>query len=772
MIDSSVDKVLATRFLLHGLVQGQGVRPRIVLLATKHSIQGTVCNSFRGVEIKALGDETSLAAFECSLRDEFNDTKIERELTPQVEALCSKGFQIVDSLSCEQLRTHVPLDLVVCEDCLREIRSANNRRSGYPFTTCARCGPRYSIIKRMPFDRESTTMAAFPMCANCRSEYSDLSDRRFHAQTISCPECGPHCWVSDTEGMEITGRDEAIRLTAQRILDGQIAAVKGIGGYQFVCDASNDDAVRRLRRRKQRPTKPLSIMVSDLDFVKQLARVSSSEADALRSPSNPIVLLRSIDNELISCLVSPDLNTIGVMLPTTALHALLLDLTGRPLVVTSGNVHGAALVNESHRALIELSSIADFFLHHDREIFHPIDDSVVQWNGTRLMTIRAARGIAPLSIFFSGIDATISEWSDPPALCATGGHQKVAIAVKTNCNLVLGPHIGDMQTESARVRFQESANCLKSLYQIDNWSCVHDRHSDFYTTHWAATHSRRQSVQHHHAHIAAAMLEHGLLGEHDLEQSVLGFAFDGTGLGDDNTVWGGEALVATATSFQRVGYVRPFRLPGGEKAIEQPWRIAASLQSQLSCPPDISNSLRYTIKHGAGCSSMGRLFDGIASLLLGIESVSYEGEAAMRLESVCDVNEPESYSFFVSSEIPLQFDWRPMLEAILKDIGRITVGCIAMKFHRAVAGLIFEVASRFQELRCVLAGGVFQNRTLLDLIQEQAVNGSHEIKMPGVIPVNDGGLAIGQLVVACSRERHARFQPERNLNCDGDAPCV
>ena len=727
----------AEHFVMRGLVQGRGVRPEIARMAVRHGIVGTVRNSLSGVEILAVGDRGSRRAFRQALSDTFDDASLVGVSVDNVVEN-RKDFRIVDSVAGSKLDTIVPLDLAVCPECLRDVRSSKNRRFGYPFTTCTRCGPRYSILHRMPFDRDSTSMAAFSMCRRCEAEYRDPRDRRFHAQTIACHDCGPTCWASDHTGNSLAGPSTAIQFVAERIANGNIAALKGIGGYQLVCDATNSQTVCRLRARKHRPGKPLPVMVGDLSVAEQYAECDHTERQALESPANPILLLRSIADKAISPAVSPRLNTIGLMLPTSPMHALLIDQLGKPLVVTSGNDHGAPLIHDPQDAVAQLSRIADVFLHHDREIVRSIDDSVVQCYRSQVTTIRAARGIAPWTVNSNGRHSSI----------ATGGQQKVAPALGVDNYFVSAPHIGDMNTESCRIRLNDSVTQLQSLYRSEPSRIVCDRHPNYFTTDWSIRSEQSVvTVQHHHAHAAAAMLEHGLL-----DKTVLALTFDGTGYGDDKTIWGGEALIATTRDYKRVGHLRCFRLPGGENAIRRPSRIARSLLSQLDGSETADRLGQFAIKQGTITSSMGRLFDGVASMLLGIDRIDFEGEAAMRLEASVDPTESSSYRFDVCDSSPRQFDWRPVLSGIRDDMKRLSHERIAMKFHRAVANLVIEVASRYDGLPCLLTGGVFQNRLLLELVAQMADERSLDLRLPRKIPVNDGGLAIGQLVVASARD--------------------
>ena len=724
------------QFVLRGLVQGQGVRPTIARIAKRHGIFGTVRNSLRGVEIRAVGDARSRQAFQEAVTSAFNNALlVAKNVEPAFGG--ENEFRILDSVACSKLDTTVPLDLAVCRECLDEVRSPNNRRFRYPFTTCTRCGPRYSILDRMPFDRQSTSMAAFAMCPQCEAEYRDPNNRRFHAQTIACSDCGPRCWATARDGKLLSEQTDAIGVVAKRIASGDIAAVKGIGGYQLVCDATNSRTVSRLRKRKHRFGKPLPVMASDVSAAALIAELDEIEREALQSPANPIVLVRWRAGNGISPPVSCGLNTMGVILPTSPMHAMLIDSVGHPLVVTSGNAHGAPLVYNTRDSETQLAGIADVFLHHDREITRPIDDSVVQCYGSRVTTIRAARGIAP---------TTMAAPRRHPSV-AVGGHQKVAPALSTTDSVVLAPHIGDMDSEGCRIRFQDSIEDLQALYQTESDQFVCDRHPDYFTTSWS---KRRRptttTAQHHHAHVAAAMLEHGLL-----DQTVLGLAFDGTGFGDDETVWGGEALLATTTNYQRVGHLRHFRLPGGENAIRYPPRITQSLLSQLDGFAEKDKLLQYAIEQGPVTSSMGRLFDGVAAMLLDIETIDYEGEAALRLECHSDAEESDTYRFDLVETQPIQFDWRPVLTGIRDDLNCLSTKRIAMKFHRAVANLVIDLAMRYDHLPCVVTGGVFQNRLLLTQVEAMASDRSLDVRLPEKVPVNDGGLALGQLVIAGAR---------------------
>jgi hydrogenase maturation protein HypF len=567
---------------------------------------------------------------------------------------------------------------------------------------------------------------------------------------------------------------EAIEWIGQRVREGFIAAIKGVGGYQLVCDATNDSVVQRLRERKHRPTKPLPIMVGDVSQAQAFAITSDAERAALEARSNPIVLLRSRHHERLAASIHPRLADIGVMLPTSPLHSLLLAVVDRPVVITSGNSHGSPLVfqwsvDERSRAEGSLSTIADVWLHHNRTIVRPVDDSVVRVVGDQVLTIRCARGLAPLTINVPNHEEIGS--SD---LIGVGGHQKVAIGLATREHLVLAPHLGDMESECVRKRFMDEFERFTSLYEVENADFAVDMHPGYYTRRYAlGIDQESMPVQHHHAHVAAAMLNHGLE-----QQQVLGFAFDGTGYGVDGTAWGGEVLVCGKTAAKRVAHLRTFRLPGGEVAIKQPWRVAISLLSQ--CVDEsvqaewlcrfgqtiTGNAFDYALAQGAVCSSMGRLFDAIAAMVFPREKFHYEGEAAMVLESACDVGESSHYSFALEAIDPIVIDWRPVVRAVASDVEVLSAGVIAMKFHRGVAMMMVEIAHRYESLVPVVCGGVFQNRELLTLLLDMNAKLAKPFRMPGRVPVNDGGLALGQLVIARASERlAARRKREQVQRC-------
>ncbi|MFN0054177.1 MAG: carbamoyltransferase HypF, partial [Planctomycetales bacterium] len=637
----------------------------------------------------------------------------------------------------------------------REVATPGNRRADYPLISCTDCGPRYTIIEAMPYERSRTSLGRFELCERCRQEYAHPADRRFHAQTIGCSDCGPHIWCSDRSGRIVADRHAALAAATRLVRDGGILALRGIGGYQLVCDATNEATVARLRARKGRPTKPLAVMVGSLAEGERLAYVEAAGREALISLGNPIVLLPVRPGNGLSPGIHPGLATVGLLLPTTAVHALLLAACQRPLVVTSGNSEGEPLAVDEGPALERLQEIADLWLHHDRPIVHPVDDSVVRIIGGTAVTIRLARGLAPLPLVLPA----------GPVALAVGGHQKAALALSNGTQSILGGHVGDLEGIATRERWIDQASALATLYGADlthaRW--LHDAHPDYFTTRWAQERSggRALAIQHHHAHVVAGMLEQGWL-----DREVLGVAFDGTGFGPEGTIWGGEFLLATASQFRRVAHLAEFRMAGGTAAIREPGRVALALvresQGETAWPSGYTAAMRKDAaplerllkspRWSPRTTSAGRLFDGVAALTLGIDRAAYEGEPAMRLEGICDRNAAGSYRLNVVEGNPRQIDWRPMIGELLDDLARgETPGAVSQRFHRGLAVAIATVCRQFAPLPVVLTGGVFQNQVLTELVLEEMTGSNQLVGLPGTIPPNDGGLAAGQLAVGLAR---------------------
>lgn len=760
--------------LIQGRVQGLGVRPAIANLASRLRLNGSVKNTLEGVVIYVEGSASAIEQFQAMLGDELpplaqfqvrsiDDTQLSGCHDFRIETDCD----LVAAPAVE-----IPADRAMCPECLQELTDPTDRRVGYAFSSCTNCGPRYSILSSMPYERRDTSMAAFPPCSLCEAEYRNNEDRRFHAQTVVCRDCGPLLWFESAANSSPCTDREAIAAAADVVRSGGILAMKGLGGYQLICDATNEAAVRRLRIRKRRCPKPFAVMIQSCDGVSR--PLSNLESMALTAPANPIVILENVTLNSLPRDVNSGMNSLGVMLPTTPLHAMLLNELNVPLVVTSGNPDAEPLSYDETSAGTQLEGVADGWLHHNRKIERPVDDSVVRIIAGEVATIRAARGIAPVRL---GIQTQHS-------ILAVGGDQKVALALSNGRQAVLGPHIGEMSGLAARQRFAEQVIALQTLYGTRPTLIAHDLHPDYFTTRWATDQGLRTiGVQHHHAHVVSGMLQHGLL-----DQRVLGIAFDGTGYGTDGTIWGGEFLLTTRTEFQRVGSLLPFVLPGGEAAIREPWRVAVSLLS-VACPeitaeeiaaiwktcqhPTIAQirNVQHLVHAGIGplTSSMGRLFDGVAALVLGIAESGHEGEPAMRLEAVCEVPSDRHCELDLScplmfDDVVIRIDWRPIVRIVVEQIhaGRSSAQ-IALQFHACIANTIGMVVQEFPKCPVVLSGGCFQNRILTELVVEEMQRQSRSIITPSTIPCNDGGLAAGQLAIAAAM-LDAESESE-NLSC-------
>lgn len=802
----------ARRLVLQGRVQGLGVRPAIARLAADLSLAGSVCNSAQGVLVEIEGTGAAVQAFVERLGDSLPPGAVVDRCQQTDDSPSGRvGFMIAHSRDSGPRATPVPVDLAACPQCLAEVQDPHDRRADYPLTTCTACGPRYSIIEAMPYDRQGTTMAVFQPCGPCDQEYACPQDRRFHSQTNACPNCGPRLCLITSDG-RLEARDaEAIQRAVQWLQRGLIVGLRGIGGYQWLVDAQNIEAVRRLRALKARPSKPLAVMVADLESAAALLPTAARQPDQrspgpgseasqpatttvsqphqwLLAPANPIVILPRRQGLPWASEVCGPVETIGVMLPATPLHATLARRLAHPVVVTSGNLEGdpiqykrLARCDAAAQAVqpgAEVDSVPscqgpDAWLEHDRRIARPIDDSVVRVIGGRAAGIRLGRGLAPLQL---DIPAEMLRAAKPRGpLLAVGGHQKVALAAFNGAQAVLGPHLGDLGTLAARRRFTEQVTALCDLYQMRPGLLVHDRHPDYFSTRWAAEQRLATlAVQHHHAHIVATMIEHGWL-----DRQVLGVAWDGTGYGDDGTIWGGEFLLSTATGFRRVGHLLPFWLVGGERAVRQPWRVAVSLvQRSLGAEaaaglvfdgvaPAMVQQMVAQLDRPAGrasaammTSSVGRLCDGVAALVLGIAENRHDGQAAMLWEAAGRGEVCKPYAMPLIAGPVWQLDWRPMIAAILGDLASgVSATVISDRFHQGLAGAILDFSRRFADLPLLLAGGCFQNRLLVEYLVQRDQGSDRPLGTPGLIPVSDGGLAAGQLAVAIARAGATQLPP-------------
>ncbi|MEA3455452.1 MAG: carbamoyltransferase HypF, partial [Campylobacterota bacterium] len=745
---------------LTGVIQGVGFRPFVYQLADRYDLKGFVLNSSGGVSLEIEGREQSVEAFLESLR---------HELPPlaHIDTLeCSEGihrgytdFQILKSKTEKEKYVLIPPDIATCNQCLDEMNDPANRRYRYPFINCTDCGPRYSIIETLPYDRPNTSMRFFRMCEACEAEYSDPANRRYHAQPISCWECGPGLSLWDSERLAFSiERLELIETAVQLIIEGNIVAVKGVGGYHLVCDATNDEAVQKMRERKRRPAKPYAVMVADMEMARKTAAISEQEEVLLTSKERPIVLLKTLNAQrlTLSAFVTPNLSTIGIFLPYTPLHFLLLDKLQRPLVATSANITDEPICTD-RESLGKLSGVYDYILDHDREIVNGCDDSVVMVVKGQTVMLRRARGYAPSSIKLP--------FRLPKKILAVGANQKNTIAIGFNKEVILSPHIGDLDTIGSIAYFEKNIRTLERIYNFTPDIIRHDLHPNYestkYAIHLNAQHStlNTQSVQHHYAHILGVMAEKHLTGK------VLGAAFDGTGYGDDKVngvagegalghrgLWGGEFLICDTQSYERVAHLDYFKLLGGDKAIKEPRRVALSLlfeqygeaTMQLDNPTTQAfTSAELKVHYQAWqkginaplSSSVGRLFDAVASLTGVCQVMSYEGESGMLLEDLYDKNAEGIYPFEIEDG---KIYFLKMIEEIVLESD--TKAAVSKFFHTLVE--VIDTLYHQYDLPLVLSGGVFQNRLLLELILDRIPDAI----LPNEIPPNDGGIALGQVM--------------------------
>ncbi len=741
-----------------GVVQGVGFRPFVHNLASRLGVSGFVGNDGDGVFIEAEAGRDTLDAFRRALTDEAPPLAIvETVSVDQVAPTGDTGFRIVESAGGGG-RTLVSPDLRTCDDCLTELTDPTDRRYRYPFINCTNCGPRFTIIRGLPYDRPLTTMAPFVMCEACAAEYEDPSNRRFHAQPNACPDCGPTLRLETASGDVVAG--DPIVETRRLIAAGAVVAVKGLGGFHLACDARSDAAVARLRARKARPDKPLAVMVHDLDTARTVADVSDEEARLLGSRQRPIVLLAARPSSGLSPLVAPHLDVVGVMLPYTPLHQMLVQ-PGEVWVMTSGNRSQEPIVIGNDEARNRLADLADAFLVHDREIETHCDDSVVRVVGGRELPIRRSRGYAPLPIRLP-VEA-------PPTL-AVGAELKATFCLAAGSEAFMSQHIGDMENLETLAAFTRAVTHLQDLFGIEPEVLAADLHPRYLSSRWALDHAEGRPVvrvQHHHAHVASLLAEHGETGR------VIGISFDGTGYGTDGTVWGGEVLVADLTGFHRAGHLAPVSLPGGDAAVRRPYRMALAHLRQAgipwdpdlapvrACPAEERSILATQLERGLNTvptTSAGRLFDAVSSLVGVRHRVGYEGQAAMELEALVDHEEQGSYPFEVSDRGRWVIDPAPVLAAIVDDVrAGMPPGVVAARFHRGLAAAITTVAVRVRHrtgLATVgLTGGVFQNATLTETAERMLTDEGFRVLTHRLVPPNDGGLALGQAVVAATTRR-------------------
>lgn len=760
------DAATAVQIRVTGLVQGVGFRPFVYRLATGLGLSGFVRNDSGGVEIVVAGPGDRLDRFQRVLLCEPPPVcRIDTVRVDPFTSALSGSFRIVDSRTSTARRAFVPPDLAVCPDCLSEMRDRSDRRFAYPFINCTNCGPRASISHCLPYDRSNTSMTEFAMCGACRHEYEDPGNRRFHAEPIACPVCGPRLELRDNKGTVVAG--DPIVTTARFLAEGYIVAIKGIGGFHLAVDASNETAVRTLRSRKGRPHKPLALMARDIDTVCRIAAVDTEEASVLSAYDRPIVLLEKTSPAALPNVVAPGVNSYGVMLPYAPVHYLLFDHAPPVLVMTSGNVSDEPVVGDTATALDCLGGIADYFLTNNRDIVRTNDDSIVRVIDHAPRVMRRSRGMVPLPV-------PIARPFSAPIL-AVGGDLKAACGVGIENQFHFGEHIGDLTNRQALARFTSGIAAVLLQFGVSPRAIACDNHPDYLSTRWAGEQTAYEvvPVQHHHAHMVSAMAENLFDGR------CLGVILDGTGYGSDGTIWGGEFLIGDRFSVQRSAHLRTVPQPGGDAATQHPWRMALSWLSvatntvdpkQLSVwLPEVSRANLVTVCESMArginspqTSSCGRLFDAVAAMLGLVDRVSYEGQAAIALESIADTTESRCYDSEISSQVDSVVDPTYIFRQIQRDLESTTaLSLIAGRFHRSLAHLMSTTAIRLcrrHELSTVaLSGGVFQNRYLLELMLRELRAEGLQVLTQSRVPCNDGGLALGQAVIAAARiEQKAR----------------
>ena len=743
-----------------GIVQGIGFRPYIYNLAQKHLIRGWVFNNEKGVFIDAEGEDGHLDQFIQEIPNLAPPlARIESFKIKHLEPLGYTTFEIRKSEEAQDKFVLISPDAAICDQCFSELFSPENFRYRYPFINCTLCGPRFTIIKDIPYDRHKTTMAPFIMCPVCQKEYEDPSDRRFHAQPNACSACGPSLRLEDKEGKEVSG--DPIEKTLGLLAKGRIVAIKGLGGFHLACDAKNQDAVSSLRSRKFREDKPFAVMCRDMEEVRKHCEVNQEEEKLLLSVERPIVILRRKKDSGIAHAVAPYQDTLGVMLPYSPPHHLLLNSPLKALVMTSGNVSDEPISYKNDEAFNRLSKIADYFLFHNREIHMRCDDSVSRIYEGKPYVLRRSRGYVPFPIKLS---------FPLEMILACGGELKNTFCLTRGQYAFMSHHIGDLENLETLTSFEEGIEHFKKLFYIEPKALAYDLHPDYLSTQYALSipDIPRIGVQHHHAHIVSAMAENRIEGD------VIGVALDGTGFGTDGTIWGGEILKANYRDFDRLAHLKKVPMPGGSMAIKEPWRMAmvylsgafgdeaTKLRINLMKRIDFQkwDILKKAIKKKINTpwtSSMGRLFDATSSLLSIRDEVHYEGQAAIELEMIADHGAKEEYPFHIyKDEKPMVIDLTETIRGIVCNlIDGISSSKISGKFHRTIARLIIEtcekIRSREKLNQVVLSGGVFQNIFLLSLITEGLKRSGFNVYTHHLVPTNDGGISLGQAVICQMR---------------------
>ncbi|MBN1688623.1 MAG: carbamoyltransferase HypF [Candidatus Omnitrophica bacterium] len=779
-MDSQLQGKERLRIKVAGVIQGVGFRPFIHRLAQELHLTGWVCNTVEGVVIEVEADTATLRSFLEKVHSEKPPHAHIQSLESTYLDPCGySNFEIRESHEAGEKTAAILPDIATCPDCLAEISDPQNRRYRYPFTNCTYCGPRYTIMEVLPYDRSKTSMRHFQMCSDCQAEYENPEDRRFHAQPNACPQCGPRLEWWDTQGNASAVREEALQKACEALREGKIVAVKGLGGFHLMVDARNEESINRLRDRKGREEKPFAVMFPDSESVKNECQVSPEEEWILKSPEAPIVLLRKLgENSSLAPSIAPHNPYLGVLLPYTPLHHLIMKELGFPLIATSGNLSDETICIDEREAVERLAGITDGYLVHDRIIIRHVDDSIVRMMGGREMVLRRARGFAPMPVFLKKNGCSV---------LAVGAHLKNTVAICRAGQAIVSQHIGDLETTQSYDAFLNVVSSFKWLYGFSPEVVACDLHPDFLSSRFAKLSGFPViPVQHHVAHVLSCM------AENEIEGPVLGISWDGTGYGPDQTIWGGEFILVDGNSYRRVAHFRPFSLPGNEKGVKEPRRSALGLLyeifgEQLFSKKGIIPLMTFSKRelkliqdmlkkklNSPQTTSAGRLFDAVASLLGLCHLNRYEGQAPMMLEFAAEAEKTEeSYPCPVVGipqgkaekpkkrkkkkeddfqEAEFLVDWEPMIWEIIKDVrSGLSHGIISAKFHHSLAEAIVTLAERVAREKVVLTGGCFQNRFLTERVIERLRNKGFRPYWHQRIPPNDGGIALGQLVAVLGK---------------------
>ena len=781
--------MIGARIHITGIVQGVGFRPFVFNQAIQRGLTGWVCNTSAGVDIEVNGEPGDISIFIQTLKSE--PPLLARIYSFEVHQIPIKHydtFEIIQSKALPDVFQPISPDICICPDCLKELFDPEDRRYRYPFINCTNCGPRLTIIKDIPYDRPNTTMGDFEMCPDCRAEYTDPTNRRFHAQPIACPDCGPQVWLEFPINKQkiycekIIQGDDAIRAAQKLLFEGKVVAIKGLGGFHLACDATNPKAVTELRRRKLRVDKPFALMLPDITAIEAHCSINDTDRQLLESRERPIVIVARKEASSIALEVAPKQDTLGVMLPYTPLHYLLFaPPAGKqswieqlkvfrmpPLVMTSGNISEEPIAINNEEAQERLSGLADAFLMHNRPIRTRCDDSVIRTFHKESFPLRRSRGYAPFPVYLSG---------ESPQLLATGGELKNTFCIVRDRYAFLSHHIGDMENYETYQSFQDSIVQYESLFRVKPEAIAYDLHPNYLASRYAIDRATREGlpsfgIQHHHAHIVSCMAEHSLQSN----QPVIGIAFDGTGYGEDGAIWGSEFLLADYRDFKRVSHLKYIPLPGGDTAIRKPARIALAYlwASQLDWEPELQPVsatcaeelyiLKSQLKLKLNTpltSSMGRFFDAVASICGVRQIVNYEAQAAIEFEALADPEEIGEYNFILEPDGNLlgdtsQINPSPLIEEVINNLNDgVPISKISARFHNSVARMVFTVCDQIRNdhgvNQVILSGGVWQNLTLLHRTYNLLISGNFNVHIHHQVPTNDGGLALGQAVIAIHR---------------------